>query len=170
MKVASEFESPHHTELIIFSFLLMKNKINFKDNILISGASGMAGSAIVKSLRTAGYGNNNGSGKLLMPSHKELDLLDSERVNNWFQKNAPSVVIHAAGKVGGILANSSQPADFLLENLKMQTNIIDAAFKSNVKRFLFLGAAAFILNFQNNQLGKNHYYLALLNQLMNGMQ
>ena len=74
----------------------MKNKINFKDNILISGSSGMAGSAIVKSLRAAGYGNNNGSGKLLMPSHKELDLLDSERVNNWFQKNAPSVVIHAA--------------------------------------------------------------------------
>ena len=50
-----------------------------------------------------------------MPSHKELDLLDSERVNNWFQKNAPSVVIHAAAKVGGILANSSQPADFLLK-------------------------------------------------------
>ena len=64
----------------------MKNKINFKDNILISGSSGMAGSAIVKSLRTSGYGNNNDSGKLLMPSHKELDLLDSERVNNWFQK------------------------------------------------------------------------------------
>ncbi len=130
----------------------MKNKINFKDNILISGASGMAGSAIVKSLRTAGYGNNNVSGKLLMPSHKELDLLDSERVNNWFQKNAPSVVIHAAGKVGGILANSSQPADFLLENLKMQTNIIDAAFKSNVKRFLFLGSSCIYPKFSEQPI------------------
>ena len=119
----------------------MKNKINYKENIFISGASGMAGSAIVRSLRKSGYGNNSEGGNLLIPSHKELDLLNSEDLNNWFKKNAPSVVIHAAAKVGGILANSSQPADFLLENLRMQTNIIDAAFRSNVKRFLFLGSS-----------------------------
>ena len=69
----------------------------------------------------------------------------------------PIIVIHAAAKVGGILANSSQPADFLLENLKIQTNIIENAYKTNVKRFLFLEAVAFILNFQNNQLEKKTF-------------
>ena len=130
----------------------MQNKINLKDNIFITGASGMAGSAIVRSLRKSGYGKHSNEGKLLIPSHKELDLLNSETVNNWFKKNAPSVVIHAAAKVGGILANSSQPADFLLENLKMQTNIIDAAFKSKVKRLLFLGSSCIYPKFSEQPI------------------
>ncbi len=131
----------------------MENKINLKDNIFISGASGMAGSAIVKSLKKSGYGNNDG-GELLVPSHKELDLLDSDKVNHWFRKSSPSVVIHAAGKVGGILANSSQPADFLLENLKMQTNIIEAAFKLNVKRLLFLGSSCIYPKFSEQPISE----------------
>ena len=87
-----------------------------------------------------------------MPTRKELDLLDSQKVNNWFSKNSPTIVINAAAKVGGILANSTRPADFLLENLKIQTNIIEAAYKYNVKRFLFLGSSCIYPKFSKQPI------------------
>ena len=90
--------------------------------------------------------------KQFLPKRKELDLLDSQQVNDWFNKNLPTIVIHAAAKVGGILANSSQPADFLLENLKIQTNVIEAAFKTNVKRFLFLGSSCIYPKFSEQPI------------------
>ena len=75
----------------------MKNKLNLNDKIYISGANGMVGSAIVRSLKKYGYNS------LLLPKREELDLLDSQKVNKWFKENLPTVVIHAAAKVGGIL-------------------------------------------------------------------
>lgn len=119
----------------------MKSLILKNDKIFVAGSSGMVGSAICRKLIENGYGKNSNNLNLLMPKRKELDLLDYENVKNWFQLNKPNVVIIAAAKVGGILANNNQPADFILENLIIQNNLIRNAFESNVKRLLFLGSS-----------------------------
>ncbi len=103
--------------------------------IFIAGHSGMVGSAIKRTLIKKGYQN------LLCPGRKELNLLNFLEVENWFRKNNPDIVILAAAKVGGIYANSEYPADFILENLKIQNNVIENAWKFNVKRFIFLGSS-----------------------------
>ena len=119
----------------------MQKKISLSDRILITGASGMAGSAIFRTLQSKGYGSKKYGGKILTPSRKELNLTNGQEVKRWFDKNKPSVVILAAAKVGGILANSNYPVDFLLENLKIQTNTIESSWQSGVKRLLFLGSS-----------------------------
>jgi GDP-L-fucose synthase len=119
----------------------MTYKIYPNERILIAGANGMAGSAICRSLLRRGYGEPKEDGSLLTPTRKDLNLLDSNAVDQWFKEHQPSVVVIAAAKVGGILANASQPTEFLLENLKIQNNLIEAAWKSNVKRLLFLGSS-----------------------------
>ena len=103
--------------------------------IFIAGHKGMVGSAIKRVLIKRGYSN------LLCPSRKDLNLLDFQKVENWFKENNPDIVILAAAKVGGIYANNSYTGDFILENLKIQTNIIENAWKYKVKRFLFLGSS-----------------------------
>ncbi len=115
--------------------------INKSEKFYIAGASGMVGSAVNRILQKTGYGLKEKGGDLLTPTRKELDLLNHEEVMAWFKKNQPTVVIIAAAKVGGIYANSTQPYNFLLENLKIQNNIIEAAFKNQVKRLLFLGSS-----------------------------
>ena len=119
----------------------MQKEIKLNEKIFIAGSNGMVGRAIKKSLLKSGYGLNKNNGSLLTPSRKELDLLKFNEVEDWFIKNKPSIVILAAAKVGGIQANNSMPADFILENLKIQTNVIENAWKANVKRFLFLGSS-----------------------------
>ena len=79
--------------------------------------------------------------KILAPSKEELNLLENMQVKKWFNQNKPDVVIFAAAKVGGIYANNKFPADFILENLKIQNNIIDTSFENKVKKFLFLGSS-----------------------------
>jgi GDP-L-fucose synthase len=79
--------------------------------------------------------------EILTPSRNELNLLNFEEVKNWFEENCPDVVILAAAKVGGIFANKSNPADFILHNLKIQTNLIEISNKFKVKKFLFLGSS-----------------------------
>jgi len=106
---------------------------NYK--IYIAGHGGMVGSAIKRALIKKGYKN------LLCPSRKDLNLLDFLAVDNWFKDNNPEVVIFAAAKVGGIFANSKYTGDFILENLKMQNNVIENSLKYKVKRFLFLGSS-----------------------------
>ncbi len=103
--------------------------------IFVAGQSGMVGSAILRTLKKRGYTN------LLCPKRKELDLSNFLMVQDWFKKNKPDVVILAAAKVGGIYANNNFTADFILENLKIQTNVIENAWKYNTKRFLFLGSS-----------------------------
>ena len=119
----------------------MKKHIFLKDKIYIAGSTGMVGSAIIRSLKKNGYGNKKNSGDLLIPGRHELNLLDTTQVNGWFFKNSPDVVILAAAKVGGILSNLKNPADFILQNLKIQSNVIEAAFNCGVRRFLFLGSS-----------------------------
>ena len=105
------------------------------DRIFVAGHRGMAGSAICRALQRAGYSN------LLTASRAELDLLDPQAVQRWFGEHKPTVVVLAAAKVGGIQANSSYPADFLLDNLKIETNVIETAWRSGVRRLLFLGSS-----------------------------
>jgi GDP-L-fucose synthase len=105
------------------------------DRIFVAGHRGMAGSAICRALQQAGYG------EILTASREELDLLDGAAVERWFAEQQPTVVVLAAAKVGGIQANSSYPADFLLENLKIQTHVIETAWRSGVRRLLFLGSS-----------------------------
>ena len=113
----------------------MEKLINQDDRIFVAGHRGMAGSAICRALKRSGYVN------LLTASRNELDLLDLLAVQRWFSENNPSVVVLAAAKVGGIHANDTYPADFLLDNLKIQTNVIETAWRSGVKRLLFLGSS-----------------------------
>ena len=105
------------------------------DRIFVAGHRGMAGSAICRALQLAGHSN------LLTASRAELDLLDPQAVQRWFGEHKPTVVVLAAAKVGGIQANSSYPADFLLDNLKIETNVIETAWRSGVRRLLFLGSS-----------------------------
>ena len=113
----------------------MNKLISVEDRFFIAGHRGMAGSAICRALQRWGYKN------LITASRDELDLLDPLAVKRWFADNKPTVVILAAAKVGGIHANKTYPADFLLENLKIQTNVIETAWQSGVKRLLFLGSS-----------------------------
>ena len=83
----------------------MSKLISLDEKILVAGASGMAGSAICRSLFNTGYGNKELGGLVLTPSRRELNLLNINDVRNWFELNKPSIVIIAAAKVGGILAN-----------------------------------------------------------------
>jgi GDP-L-fucose synthase len=105
------------------------------DRIFIAGHRGMAGSAICRALHAAGYQQQ------LTAPRAELDLLDRSAVEAWFRAQRPDVVVLAAAKVGGILANNSYPADFLLDNLNIQNHVIEAAWRHGVRRLLFLGSS-----------------------------
>jgi len=109
--------------------------INKNHKIFIAGSRGMVGSAIKKKLTSLGYKN------LLCPSRDELNLLDNEKVIKWYKKNKPEVVILSAAKVGGIYANNKYPVNFLLDNLNIQNNVIENAWKNDVNRLLFLGSS-----------------------------
>jgi len=129
-----------------------------REKILVAGATGMAGSAICRSLINKGYGDPKKNGRILTPSRKELDLLDLDQVKNWFHNNKPSIVILAAAKVGGIYANSEQPVDFLLKNLKIQNNVIETSWSYGIKRLLFLGSSCIYPKFARQPI-KEEYLL-----------
>ncbi len=113
----------------------------------------MVGSAIKRHLENKGFEKN-----LLIPNREELDLLDSNSVSNWFIKNKPDIVILAAAKVGGIYANNKYPASFILENLKIQTNIIESSWLSNVRRLVFLGSSCIYPKYSSQPI-KEEYLL-----------
>ena len=120
--------------------------------IFIAGHNGMVGSAIKRAFIKRGYP------KLLCPSKKDLDLLNFEDVKDWFESNKPDIVILAAAKVGGIYSNSAYSGDFILENLKIQTNVIENAWKQRVKIFLFLGSSCIYPKYAKQPL-KEEYLL-----------
>ena len=115
--------------------------INKNEKIFVAGSTGMVGSAIKRKLEQKGYGKDYLGGELLTPSRNELDLANFNQLKEWFSINRPTVVIVAAAKVGGIYANSNKPFEFILENLKIQNNLIELAYKFCVKRLLFLGSS-----------------------------
>jgi len=114
---------------------------NEDHTIYISGSNGMVGSSICRLLVKNGYSNSNIKKKILTPSRKELDLRNDYKLESYFNKEKPDIVIIAAAKVGGIMANKSKPVDFLLDNLKIQNNLIQKSFQFGVKRLLFLGSS-----------------------------
>ena len=103
--------------------------------IFIAGHNGLVGSAVLRRCLLEGYEN------LLIPNRSELDLTNQSDVNRFFEAATPEVVILAAARVGGILANSTQPADFIRDNLLIQTNVVDAAHRFGTGRFIFLGSS-----------------------------
>ena len=105
------------------------------DRIFVAGHRGMAGSAICRALQRAGYSNQ------LTATRSELDLEDGVAVRAWFEAHKPEVVVLAAAKVGGIYFNDTYPADFLLDNLKIQNHVIESAWRSGTRRLLFLGSS-----------------------------
>ena len=102
--------------------------------IYVAGHRGLVGSGVVRALKAQGYG------KLLLRTHRELDLTDQAAVVAFFQKERPQAVVMAAARVGGIHANNVRPAEFIRDNLLIQDNVIDAAYKAGVAKFVFLGS------------------------------
>jgi len=102
--------------------------------VYVAGHRGMVGSAIVRALESRGFNN------LLLRTRSELDLTNQQAVREFFASEQPRFVFLAAAKVGGILANDTHPADFIYENLQIQTNVVHAAYETSVEKLLFLGS------------------------------
>lgn len=117
---------------------IMNSKVSImekEDRIYVAGHRGLVGSAIVRALQQEGYLN------ILTPLRRDVDLLRQEQVERFFSEEKPDYVFLAAAKVGGILANSQYPADFIYENIMIESHVIHEAFKNNVKKLLFLGSS-----------------------------
>ena len=109
--------------------------MNSNSRIYVAGHRGLVGSAIWRGLQQHGFAH------LIGRSHAELDLLDSRAVQRFYAQEKPEYVFVAAAKVGGIIANSSQPAEFIHNNLQIQNHLIHGAKESGVKKLLFLGSS-----------------------------
>lgn len=109
--------------------------MDLENKIFVAGHNGLVGSSLVRQLTAKGYRN------LICKTREDLDLLDQDAVSRFFQEERPEYVLLAAAKVGGILANSTYPAEFIHDNLVLQTNVIHNAYLSGVKRLLFLGSS-----------------------------
>jgi len=121
--------------------------------VYVAGHQGLVGSAILRKLISEGYSN------IVTRSFQELDLRDQIAVNEFFKKEKPEFVFLAAAKVGGILANSTYPVDFLRDNLLIQTNVIDAAYRYGAKKLLFLGSSCIYPKFAPQPI-KEKYLLS----------
>jgi GDP-L-fucose synthase len=111
------------------------NKMDKNSRIYVAGHRGMVGSAIVRRLKGEGYEN------IITRSSEQLDLRDQLTVNRFFEQERPEYVVLAAAKVGGIMANNTYRAEFLYDNLMLEANVINAAYKQEVKKLLFLGSS-----------------------------
>jgi GDP-L-fucose synthase len=109
--------------------------MNKDSKILIAGAKGMVGSAIVRNLRSKGYYN------IIEATRNRVDFIDQEEVKNFFERNKPEYVFVAAAKVGGIIGNKNHKAEMIYQNLMIQNNIIHNSFLYDVKKLLFLGSS-----------------------------
>ena len=109
--------------------------MNKSDRIYVAGHRGMVGSAVVRRLKTAGFNN------ILVRPRSELDLFNRSTVRAFFDEERPEIVVDAAAKVGGIAANNEQPAEFLLQNVTIQNNIVEAAADFGTSKLLFLGSS-----------------------------
>ena len=118
--------------------------------IYVAGHRGMVGAAVWRALLAEGFTN------LIGKSSKELDLKNQEDVNSFFQNEKPQVVIDAAARVGGILANNNFPYPFLMENLQIQNNLIDAAHSNDVEKFIFLGSSCIYPKLAPQPLKEEH--------------
>ncbi len=109
--------------------------ISSKDKIFVAGHNGMLGKSLVLKLKEEGFKN------LITANKSELNLTDYTKTNNFMEKESPDIVVVCAAKVGGIKANIDYPADYLLENIKIQNSIIESSFRNKVRRLLFIGSS-----------------------------
>lgn len=116
--------------------------------ILVAGCHGLVGGTIVRRLRAGGFNN------LLLPTHAELDLINQAAVRAFFERERPEYVFLAAAKVGGIMANDSYPAEFIRDNLLIQSNVVDAAYKYGVRKLLFLGSSCIYPKLANQPISE----------------
>jgi len=126
--------------------------MNKKTKIYIAGHRGMVGSSVWRALEEKGYIN------LLGKTSSELDLRNQQAVNDFYNQEKPDVVIDAAAKVGGILANNDYPYQFLMENMQIQNNLIDGALNAGIEKFIFLGSSCIYPKFAPQPL-KEEYLL-----------
>ncbi|MCF2626452.1 GDP-L-fucose synthase [Fusobacterium mortiferum] len=126
--------------------------MNRDSKIYVAGHRGLVGSAIVRNLEERGYTN------IICRTHKELDLTRQADVEKFFEEEKPEYVFLAAAKVGGIHANNTRPAEFIYENLMIESNIIHSAYKYGVKKLLFLGSSCIYPKFANQPI-KEEYLL-----------
>ena len=126
--------------------------MNKDSKIYVAGHRGLVGSAIVRNLEERGYTN------IICRTHKELDLTRQADVEKFFEEEKPEYVFLAAAKVGGIQANNTRPAEFIYENLMIESNIIHSAYKYGVKKLLFLGSSCIYPKFANQPI-KEEYLL-----------
>lgn len=124
--------------------------MNKKKKIYIAGHHGMVGSAVWRALEAKGYMN------LIGVSRSELDLTNQQLVSDFYRKEKPDVVINAAAKVGGILANNNYPYDFLMQNMQIQNNLINGALNSGVDKFIFLGSSCIYPKFASQPLREEY--------------
>jgi len=120
----------------------------FGKRVFVAGHRGMVGSAIVRRLSNEGC-------TILTAPRSELDLTNEQQTLQWLAKNRPEVVVNAAGRVGGILANSSFPVDFLCDNLSIELNLVRACHSINVERLLFLGSSCIYPKFTTQPIGED---------------
>lgn len=109
--------------------------MELNSKIFVAGHNGMVGSAIVRKLKNEGYTN------IITASHQELDLTNQSRTYNYFKNEKPDYVFLAAAKVGGIMANNLYPAEYIYQNLMIETNVINSCFNFDVKKLLLLGSS-----------------------------
>lgn len=126
--------------------------MNKDSKIYVAGHKGLVGSAIVRNLEERGYTN------IICRTHKELDLTRQVDVEKFFEEEKPEYVFLAAAKVGGIHANNTRPAEFIYDNLMIESNIIHSAYKYGVKKLLFLGSSCIYPKFANQPI-KEEYLL-----------
>ena len=130
-------------------------KLSSEEKIFIAGSNGMVGSAVKRLLSKKGLEIKNNKRVIFTPSRSELNVANYHEVKDWFELK-PSIVIIAAAKVGGILANSSNPYEFLLENMKIQNNIIESSWKVGVKKLIFLGSSCIYPKFADQPIREEY--------------
>ncbi len=123
--------------------------MNKSDKIYVAGHRGMVGSAIVRALESAGFGN------IVTATRNDVDLTRQAAVNDFFAKEKPGYVFLSAARVGGVHANDTYPADFIRDNLLIQTNVIDAAYRHRVQKLLFLGSSCIYPKMASQPINEN---------------
>ncbi len=128
----------------------------YNKKILVAGARGMVGSAIVRTLLSRGYNY------ILRPDHHELDCIDQAAVRSYMQRQRPDIVVIAAAKVGGIYANATYPAEFLYDNVMIAGNLIHCAHEAGVERLLFLGSTCIYPKYASQPISEDSLLTASL--------
>ena len=136
--------------------IIMSKAMQLDHKIYVAGHRGLVGSAIMRRLIEGGYTN------IITRTHSELDLIDQHAVGAFFAQEKPDHVFLAAAKVGGILANNTYPADFIYQNLMIQSNIIHAAYVNQAKKLLFLGSSCIYPKFAPQPMKEAHLLTGIL--------